>query len=84
MWYAPWVTVRELVKYLSELPPESEVAYIWDGCVRTGVRFLWQAGDEVVLAGEDEVVYDDEDRPASARGGDPYWRTPRDGSGLLS
>ena len=32
--------MRELVKYLSELPPESEVAYIWDGCVRTGVRFL--------------------------------------------
>lgn len=85
------MTVEELISCLQKMPQQAEVVHIWDGAARTGVEFVWvakqtDAYDEtrevVVTADRDEVVYDDEERPAGATG--KYWHTPPVGKGCLS
>jgi hypothetical protein len=70
------MTVKALIEALKAMPPEAEVTMLWDGGSRADVAHVWLArAGYVVAAGCSEMVYDDQERPASAPH-DKYWATP--------
>lgn len=73
------MTVSQLIAYLSRLPSNEDVSYVWDGLVRTDVEALWLSRENgVVLSGCDHAVYHEADRPhdSPTRAAEPCWEPP--------
>lgn len=71
--------VQQLIAQLSTLPPDADVVAVWDGAARNGINVVWLARSGTVCLGDEgAVVYDTEDRPASAptTAQDAFWATP--------
>jgi len=63
------------------MPQDAEVGYIYDGALRGDIRHVWLTrSGRVALAGEGEVVYSDQDRPADAplAKDEKHWHTPEE------
>lgn len=62
--------VKDLLLILREMPPDADVGYVWDGCMRSEAAHVWLA------ISDDDVVYNTEDRPenAPAESENAYWR----------
>lgn len=72
------MTNANLIEILKTLPQDAEVGVIWDGGMRSIVRFAWETkGGEIALADYGDVVYSDRSRPkhAPSPDEDKYWRT---------
>ncbi len=74
--------VSELIAKLKAMPPDAEVAGVYDGCARLGCEVVWLARSGQVLIGQaDDVVYDPPDWPESVprtgRAGE-YWIPRKD------
>ena len=68
--------VKELIKELSQMPQDAEVAHIWDEALRTNIELVWLSKSGIVATSDfGMVVYNDEDRPISAptEKEDKYW-----------
>lgn len=79
------MTVAQLIAVLQALPADAAVLAIWDGGARTDVENAYLArGGYVCLAASEDVVYENEDRPADApsKHVDAYWKTPKAGNPL--
>lgn len=70
--------VKDALKLLSQMPPDAELRYLWDGEARSVVRHVWMARNgDVILADQDEPVQVVDERPANAPGEeDSSWSTP--------
>lgn len=70
--------VAKLIEKLRDLPPDSEVAMLWDGALRGDADhvYLSRSGD-VVIAPGGQVVYSVADRPEGAPGREEqHWSLP--------
>lgn len=72
------MTVVELIRILSDMPPNMKVFHIWDGEPRTEINFVWLSKKGVITADSGEVVYDKDARPDWADDSE-YWNTPENG-----
>ena len=58
------MTVEDVILKLESLPSILEVKILYDGAARSGVDDVYHAiGGFVVIKGEDEPIYYDEDQP---------------------
>lgn len=68
--------VAALIEALQQMPPDAEVAYIWDGRARSTVEYVWYARTgQVMLADYGCTVYSADERPLMALEA-KYWTTP--------
>lgn len=73
------MTAKELIALLATMPPDARVWHLWDGGLRTEIEHVWLArSGAVATADNNEVCYDDKDRPSDAPTSKnaPYWGTP--------
>ena len=70
--------VKDALELLSQMPPDADLRYLWDGEARSVVCHVWKARNgDVILADQDEPVYAVDERPADAPSEeDSLWRTP--------
>jgi hypothetical protein len=81
--------VFDLKRMLDTFPSDAEVYSVWDGSARTKIATAWLARDReddldggaqrrVLLAGSDDVVYDEDNLPENAireTSQSQYWYT---------
>ncbi len=74
------MTVRNLIAELQKMPPDADVAHLWDGEPRTNIEHVWLArGGFVVTADYEQVCYSTKTRPKDAPTAKEQsnWETPR-------
>mgnify|MGYP000700415745 CR=1 FL=1 len=74
------MNVKDLISALQKMPPDAPVWHIWDGAARSQIAHVWLAkSGHVMTIDQQQVVYDDQDRPASAPPSHEtrYWQSPR-------
>lgn len=56
--------VKELIKALEMMPPDSCVLHLWDGCLRTEIECVWLTRDgRVGTSDYGEYCHDEDDVP---------------------
>ena len=70
--------VNRLIELLQLLPQNADATYLYDGFIRPDVEHVLLSRDgRVLLACDEEVVYETSDRPIGAPTSEekPYWET---------